>query len=110
MLFLLCNAPDKEASLGAGTSAEVPPANGDCWHFAGGLWQEVEGGTWLCKQCAQRFSEREKSEHEDFHIALEMSRDPSGALDSLHLASMRMMVASDDCASVQPMTFSTALE
>ena len=110
MPFLLCSAPKKEASLGADTSAEGSPADSDCWHAAGGLWQEVEGGTWLCKQCAQRLPEREKLEHEDFHVALEMSKDQSGALDCLHLASMRMMVASDDCASVQPMTFSTALE
>ena len=80
------------------------------WHVAGGLWHKIEDGTWLCKQCAQRLPEREKLEHEDFHLALEMSKDLSGALNYLHFASMHMMVASDDCASVHPMTFSKAYE
>ena len=31
---------------------------------------------WLCKQCLKQIPEREKLTHEDFHLAMEMSRGP----------------------------------
>ncbi len=36
---------------------------------------------WLCKQCLEQIPEREKLTHEDFHLAMEMSKEP-GALQA----------------------------
>ena len=49
------------------------------WIAGGQLWQELGGGTWKCKQCSEKVSEKEKATHEDFHVALEMSQQQAGA-------------------------------
>ena len=51
---------------------------------AGGMWEGAEGGRWLCKQCSETVPEKDKSTHEDFHIALEMSRKQPGVESYLH--------------------------
>ena len=45
----------------------------------GVLWEAGGSGVWLCKQCSQRVPETEKQTHEDFHVALEMSKGQAGA-------------------------------
>lgn len=35
---------------------------------------------WLCKQCSGQVPENEKVTHEDFHLAMQLSRAQSGAL------------------------------
>ena len=45
---------------------------------AGGMWAGAEGGSWLCRQCSEIIPEKDKSTHEDFHIALDMSREQPG--------------------------------
>ena len=57
-------------------------SHADSWHVAGILWQEAGGGSWVCKQCSEQVPESEKPTHEDFHLAMEMSREQPGALPS----------------------------
>ena len=45
---------------------------------AGDMWEGAEVGRWLCKQCSEIIPEKDKSTHEDFHIALDMSKEQPG--------------------------------
>ena len=51
------------------------------------MWEGAEGSSWLCKQCSEIVPEKDKSTHEDFHIALEMSRKQPG-VDTSYLAAV----------------------
>ena len=47
---------------------------------------------WLCKQCSGQVPENERVTHEDFHLAMQLSREQSGALplhDQRHHSAMQ---------------------
>ena len=62
------------AAEGAATS--VPSGSnaleGDAGAAGSSMWEPGEHGGWVCMRCAQRVSEEQKAEHEDYHVALQL--------------------------------------